>query len=286
MEFLLVSLLVAMTVLLVWMMAVEPHRYQVTRQRVSVTKCRQHTLRILHLSDTHFARNDYWMSRFFDRLSQEPYDFVFLTGDIFDCRAGISFACKNLNKLKSRYGIYAVFGNHDYYNFFLQDVLFHNFPGQGMPFEAQPVELFTKALEETGIRVLSNESVECCHDGLPIVIYGLDDPTTERANLRQTLQGFRPVKLNILLSHTVDVLLDVGEAEIDLSFSGHSHGGQVCLPFLGPVVLHTGLGLPYVSGIKRYKGTVCSISRGLSASRFFPFRLLCRPEAVILELHS
>ncbi len=268
----------------VWTFWIEPRSYQINRHSVRIRKSLPREIRIIHLSDIHFAGDDPHLGRFFDRLAGEKVDFVFLTGDILDCAAGLESCIQNLKKLRPSCGSFAVFGNHDYYDYRLWDVFGRSAPGKKKPRRLNPIELFQNVLEKNGVRVLRNETVEVSVNGHPVVIHGLDDPVTGRANVRKTLENFQPEKINILLTHTIDVFLDIGEDEIDLSFSGHSHGGQVCAPMIGPIVIHTVFGREFVSGVQQLKGAHCSISRGLGASRYFFFRFLAPPEAIVLTV--
>ena len=257
---------------LTWMFLESSH-YQISRRSAEVAKPLPHTLNILHLSDIHFRGEDKNLESFFEKMGQATYDFVFITGDIFDCPQGAG-ATRFFKKLKSRHGIYAVFGNHDYYNYGFFDMALHYTQGQGKPHQAQPAGIFEKALEEAGVRLLRNETVEIEVEGTPILIHGLDDPVTGHANVRRAMLNFNYKKINVLLTHSIDVFLDIGDNEIDLSFSGHSHGGQVRLPVIGPLLTHTNLGRQYTDGVKKLKGAVCSISRGVGTSRFYRIRFL------------
>ncbi len=282
MSFLLVFF--AALLLIIWAFWIEPRLIQLSRHEICLRKSLPRPIRILHLSDTHFAGPHKIISRFFDRLAEEPVDFAVVTGDIMDCEEGLPFCLENLKKLKTRYGTFAVFGNHDYFDFQFADVFLHNFPGQARPLISQRVDFFEQALEEAGVRVLRNETEGVMIENTPLLIHGLDDPTTGHADLLKAMQNFDPEKVNILLSHTIDVFLDLGENQIDLAFSGHSHGGQIRLPLIGPIVTHTSLGRPYAAGIFGLKGAVCAVSRGLNASRFLWARFLCPPEATLLTV--
>lgn len=239
-------------------------------------------LRILHLSDTHFARPDKSLSRFFDRLAQASYDFIVITGDIFDCEEGIPHAVENLKKLKAKHGIYAVFGNHDYYDYRIIDIATMGFRGRNHPSAQQPVQEFSKALKEAGVQLLINERAEIKAGNQVISVYGLDDPTTGHADIEKAMHQYDATHVNLLLTHTIDAFFYIGEDEIDLAFTGHSHGGQICLPWIGALITHTQFGPAYVEGIKILKGAVCSISRGIGTSRFLALRLLAPPEAILL----
>lgn len=271
--------------LLLWMFR-ESRAYQISRYGINVNKPLGHPLKVLHLSDIHFAWPKPDMDAFFDRLARETVDLVLITGDILDTRAGIPHCQRNLAKLHPRYGTFAVLGNHDYFDYSLWDSFVHNFPGQSYPSHPQAAQMLVDALEGMGIPVLRNETREITVEETPVLIHGLDDPTTGHANLRVAMESFDPAKLNILLTHTIDVFLDIGEGEIDLSFSGHSHGGQICLPWIGPLATHTTMGRAYASGIFHHKGALCSVSRGLGTSRYMPFRLLCPPEAILLTVYG
>ena len=269
-----------------WMSFVEPRWFDLSRHEIFIRKKLKRPIRILHLSDTHFSGRNKPLARFFDRLAHESVDLVVVSGGIMDCDEGIHECLDNLAKLHPRYGIYAVFGNHDYYDYRTWDSILHNFPGQSFPITKNLIDLFITELEKIGVRVLRNKTLELDIDGTPILIHGMDDPTTGHANIRRTLENFDPAKLNLLLTHTVDVFLDIGDNEIDVSFSGHSHGGQIRLPFIGPIITHTRLGRRFASGLCQIQGATCCISRGMSANRYARIRFLCRPEAVLLTLCS
>jgi predicted MPP superfamily phosphohydrolase len=121
-------------------------------------------------------------------------------------------------------------------------------------------------------------------NGDSFLIHGVDDATTGRADVRKLTDGMDPLHVHLLLTHTIDVFTDIKENTIDLSFSGHSHGGQIRLPFIGALYTHTMTGRAYAEGIRKLKGSVCCISRGIGASRSFRIRFLCKPEAVLLTV--
>lgn len=270
----------------VWTAVVEPRSFRISRHAVRLKKPLARSLHLLHLSDIHFAFSDPLLNRFFDRLAREPCDFIFVTGDVIDCEEGIPACVENLSKLKPSQGMYVVFGNHDYYEYRGIDVLFRSFRAEGHPKTRQRIELLHRALVEAGIRVLRNETAEVSFFGTPLLIHGLDDPTTGREDMGKTLTQCDPGKINILLTHTINVFAAIGEDQMDLALAGHSHGGQIRLPLIGPIVTHTYIGRRYVSGVMPLKGAICCVSRGVNASRFFKWRLLCPPEAIILEVRG
>src|SRR5437762_2043449 len=109
-------------------MLIEPRCYSITSFQAGIPKLNL-PLRILHLSDIHFAGPDRHLTKFFDKLAATEADLIVLTGDIIDCREGVARAEEELSKLKSKYGIFAVMGNHDYYDYNLFDSLFRVIQG-------------------------------------------------------------------------------------------------------------------------------------------------------------
>ena len=272
--------------LVLWMRYFEPKRYQINKHFVQTSKPLSRPVQILHLSDTHFSKPKTHLADFFKQLAKTTYDFVFITGDIIDCREGIPLCVEYLREIKTNYGIYAVLGNHDYYDYSLIDCLTRNFQGQKHPLRRNSWLGLKQALESIGVYVLKNQTLKIDVQGSPFFIHGVDDSTTGHADLTKINPQYGPCNINVLLTHTVDVFFGLPSHEIDLSFSGHSHGGQVRLPLIGAILTHTRAGRKYVEGVRKFMGATCCISRGLDSSRFLPFRLLCRPEAILLTLQN
>lgn len=269
---------------IVWLFFVEPRWIQVSRHEVKVQKKLSSPFRILHLSDTHFSGRNLFLNKFFDKLSQDVYDVAVITGDIIDCPEGISQCTDNLKKIKTRFGFYAVLGNHDYFNYGFLEAFNHNFPYQTYPSRKNAADKLQEELAKINIKVLKNQTEEINVLEEKILIHGLDDPTTGRADVKLIQPNFCSQKINILLTHTVDALQHIEEGHIDVSFSGHSHGGQIRFPVVGAVIAHTALGRDYAGGLKQLRGAFCCISRGTSSGRFLTPRFLCRPEAIILRI--
>jgi len=265
-----------------WLIA-EPRFLRIVRKEARCAKLNK-PLQILHLSDIHFASPSSQLSLFFDRLAELRPDLIVLTGDIIDCREGVYEAEKQLSKLKSKHGIFAVMGNHDYYDYRLYDCLFHNFQGQRHPLKRNGTLRLRGVYKKLRIKELRNESHSIEIEGQCVDVHGVDDPVTGHADLTRLRVQKGSGAANILLSHSLDVLFGLSDHEIDICFSGHTHGGQVCLPGWGAIVTHTRAGRKYASGIKKFMDIQCCISRGMGNSRFMPIRFFSRPEAILLTL--
>ncbi len=284
---LLLALVLGALAVFLWSGFVEPRWIHINHHSIRISKKLPGKLRILHLSDLHFESHDHGLSRFFERLSKEKVDLILITGDIIDCDAGVQHCIENLSKLRARYGIYAVLGNHDYYNYEAFDVMNGNLPFLNrLPKKINDSERLIQKLRQIGIHVLLNEEAVIHVNGCPISIQGLDDPTTGRADFKMFADHEPDERPKILLAHSIDVLGKISSGRVDLCLSGHSHGGQIRIPGIGPLITHTRFGRKYASGVLNYKGTVCSISRGLHAGRAFRFRFCCPPEVLFLEVEG
>jgi predicted MPP superfamily phosphohydrolase len=149
-------------------------------------------------------------------------------------------------------------------------------------------ENFPKILDGTSLRLLNEDIVILEKDGAVLQLVGLS--CSHRPNLDiQRLNKILPGKYSgfrILLYHSPDIAPQINPGNIDLQLAGHTHGGQVCLPFIGPLFTGSLYGLKFKSGIYRFKNMVLYITRGiglegLSAPRV---RFLCPPEITVWDI--
>ena len=211
-------------------------------------------------------------------------DLIFITGDVIDNDDGIDTATRLISGLRAHYGTYLILGNHEYYNYFMRDnIRYHMGIGRTSP-HRNNVSRFVSEMKRIGVHVLVNESAKIQVHGNPIFIGGTDDPVTQHVDFERTLHGLSPETLNILLIHHLDGILKLSHHGIDFVFSGHTHGGQIRMPFLGPFICETKLPRRYVEGLHTYQGMTVFVSRGIGAGRTLFPRFACRPEAILFEL--
>ncbi len=153
------------------------------------------------------------------QVSNEIYpDLVVLTGDfITHAPEPIYGLMPHLLRLKSRQGVYAVLGNHDLY-----------YPHSGA--------IVTQALTDIGIQVLWNQVVYPLGEGLALV--GLPDFWSPEFNPAAVLDALDPLLPRVVLSHQPDSAEVLQRWRVDLQLSGHTHGGQIVLPGLGPIIAY------------------------------------------------
>jgi uncharacterized protein len=225
-------------------------------------------LSILHLSDLHFTgRIGKEFFREVMRLAIEsPPDLIALTGDFVDNAACIDWIPETLGSLSARHGVYFVLGNHD-------------------PRMRQVLRL-RRALTDAGFIDLAGRWLKLEINGRPVILAGNEmpwlPPAPDMANCPTEIGGIRPLRL--LLAHTPDQLAWARRHDFDLMLAGHTHGGQVCLPWIGPVFCPSRFGLKYAAGVFHERPTVLHVSRGIAGET--PSRWNCPPEVALLKLRA
>ncbi len=216
---------------------------------------------IAQLSDIHHSK--YVPREFIRRCVRKVNalcpDIVVLTGDyVCRSRAFLLPVAEELSELKAKEGVFAVLGNHDN-----KDNTFH-------------------ALSKAGIRVLINEHVPLYRKNDYLFLAGVDDLWSGDVDLRRTLKGTDD-KPRLLLAHNPDTI-ELGEAaDVAFVMAGHTHGGQVSVPFYGPPVVYSRFG--YTAGLFRKGNTTLYVNKGIGISGL-PVRFLVRPEITLFTLRS
>lgn len=219
---------------------------------------------LLHISDLHVDMNNGAMQRLMQLVPSLEYDICVLTGDFRGATFGpfetvIEGIARMCALLKSP--VYGVLGNHDTI--------------QMVP-----------ALEDLGIRMLLNECVSLWRANEQIYLVGIDDAHFYRVdNIEKAASTIPPASFTILLSHTPEVYRHAAHAGFDLLLSGHTHGGQICLPRSVPITLDSVLPRRFGSGLWRYHEMIGYTSVGVGSS-VVPIRLNCLPEITLHRLHS
>lgn len=241
-------------------------------------------LKVLHISDLHLTGNESRAKlEFLEQITDDEYDFVFLTGDIFQDDHAVRHARSILSRLP-RIGAYAVLGNHDYYCY----SMFNKTIGRLLPKHRHPskqprdVEPLVDALTAVGFQVLRNEARYLKDEKICIV--GVDYPKIERERMKKLVARAPEDWLVVALFHVPLELEAYEEAGVDFAFGGHTHGGQIRVPGFGAIITDSELGRREASGVTLRGRTVFHVSRGLSADPRTNIRIFCPPEASVIEL--
>ena len=231
--------------------------------------------RIAQISDLHNTEFGEGNNELIERLSRTEPDIIVLTGDLIDSRkTDIDIALDFVRQAMEIASVYYVSGNHE--------------SGVG------EYGHLKAGLSEAGAVVLENRKVQITLEGEHVTLMGIDDPSfregylfgdaasvarMEIENQRSDSDGY-----TILLSHRPELFDLYVETGMDLVFSGHAHGGQFRLPFLGGLVApNQGFFPRYDAGRFTNENTTMIVSRGVGNS-IFPIRFNNRPEIVLVTL--
>jgi uncharacterized protein len=204
-------------------------------------------------------------------------DLILLGGDfIYSYPEQIDYFYPFANA-KSKYGIYSVLGNHDY------GVSRNNRFDNKTSTSIQKSDYVATKLEEFSIQVLRNNHISLEVDNNVVTIVGLEDLWGNRFDFNTAIENIPNSDLILMLQHNPDIISDQRSNIADLVLSGHTHGGQICLPIIGAIgKIPTQLGQKYDYGLFEFD-TKLYISKGIG--EMGPrARLYCRPEIVLLEI--
>lgn len=227
------------------------------------------SIRILQISDVHNKKflND--NKRLYRKVKGLDFDFIVITGDLIDGKTrDFTYIYSFIDELIDiNPNIYYVSGNHEWRT--------------GMN------EEFIGGLDDRHIKILNNEGIQITHNDKVINICGIDDPYTNHDNLDKALSNIKEGEYTILLSHSPNVIDKYETICADLILSGHTHGGQIRLPFIGAIVAPGQGYLPeYDKGIFSVnKDTLLYIDSGLGTS-VLPIRFLNRSQISLIEIEG
>jgi predicted MPP superfamily phosphohydrolase len=217
---------------------------------------------ILQLSDLHVEMSEAAMDRVVALLEGTSYDLCVLTGDYRAKTWGPhEAAISGVARVRAavRGEVYGVLGNHD-------------------------TILMVPALETMGITMLLNEGKIVERAGERIHLAGIDDAHYYRMdNLDKAAADIPPGAFSILVSHTPEIYRQAAHADFDVLLSGHTHGGQICLPGRIPITLDSVLPRSMGSGAWRYHDMIGYTSVGAGSS-VVPVRFNCPPEITLHRL--
>jgi predicted MPP superfamily phosphohydrolase len=242
---------------------VEPQLPQLTRLTLRSPRVPPELdgLRIGHLSDLHLGHryadeNSSWAVA--QMVATQP-DLLVITGDFVSFAHAIPRLPRLLSPLRAPLGIFAVPGNHDYW---------------------EGVNRIQESLAPLGIEFLFNQQRQLDWNGATLTVAGIDDLWYGQPDLPAALATERPNDFTLLLSHAPDIADEADDFGVDLQLSGHTHGGHLCLPVLGSFALPK-YGQRYAAGYFQLQRTQIYVNRGISG---LPIRMGCRPEVALITL--
>ena len=233
--------------------------------------------RIAHVSDLHNAEMGKDNEKLLDMLREAKPDIIAITGDLIDSRnTDIDIALQFTKAAMEIAPCYYVTGNHEA--------------------RVSEFDKLKEGMIELGVAVLEDVRIKLEQSGETISLLGFNDPSFQTDYLFGDSETVMQSKLHeitneedtysILLSHRPELFEVYTESKVDLVLSGHAHGGQFRLPFVGGLVApNQGLFPKYDAGLYTEENTNMIVSRGIGNS-ILPFRFNNRPEVILIDLYS
>ena len=252
--------------------ALEVNEYEIASNRIPEAFS---GFRIAQVSDLHNAEFGEGNEKLIGLLSQTDPDMIVITGDLIDSRhTDIEIALEFARQAIKLAPVYFVSGNHE----------------ARVP-EYEDLKI---GLVKAGVVILENQKVQITREGESITIMGIDDPSFQEDYLfgdavSVTSSALSEIqnesdRYTVLLAHRPELFETYVDAGVDLVFSGHAHGGQFRLPFIGGLVApNQGFFPEYDAGLFSEGSTTMIVSRGVGNS-IIPIRFNNRPEIVVAEL--
>lgn len=260
--------------LAVWSFFIEPNRLVVRQETVKLDNWPKDLsgLRVAIIADIHTGGpfiNDQKLRRIVELTNQQNPDLIVLLGDYMSPHSWHSHRVEPevtaavLRELRAPLGVYTALGNHDWW------------------YNGNKVR---RAFEQNGIRVLDDEVAEIKWRNSSFWLVGLADLWTRPQHLNETIAKAPPGSTMIAMTHNPDIFPTLPPS-VQLMLAGHTHGGQVNIPFIGPPITPSELSRKYSRGHFYENGHHLFVTTGIGTS-IFPVRFRVTPEIVILTINS
>ncbi len=275
----------------------EARQYTLREVTVPMLPVGARALRVLHLSDLHLTPDQRHKADWVRELAALHPDLVVNTGDNLAHRDAVPAVIDALGGLLDVPGVF-VFGSNDYFAPVLKNPLRYLFPDDGRRNTADtlPWEDLRAAYLAAGWRDLTNRVDALEIDGVRFGFAGVDDPHLGYDSLTAVAgQADETADVTLGVAHApyLRVLDQFAADGYDAIIAGHTHGGQVCVPFVGALTTNCDLEPARAKGLHRHPAdshdgdpdsSWLHVSAGLGTSPFTPIRVACRPEATLLTL--
>ncbi|WP_211319490.1 metallophosphoesterase [Quadrisphaera granulorum] len=275
-----------------WGAGYEIRAFRLRRFQVPVLRSGQAPLRVLHVSDIHMIPGQHAKKAWIRSLADLQPDLVIDTGDNITSAGAVPEVIEALEPLLEFPGAF-VLGSNDYYaprpknpvTYLWRPSRAHTKPRD------LPTEQLTAAFRTAGWLDLTNTRGRLHVDGRRLDLVGVDDPHLRRDRYLDLAAPADPVAdLSVGVTHApyrrvLDAMTTDGH---QLLIAGHTHGGQLCVPFVGALTTNCDLPRSMAKGLHRWergrRSSWLHVSAGLGTSPYAPVRFACAPEATLLEL--
>lgn len=274
------------TLILVGVIVYQNKHIQVTEQKIKNEKIPDSFdgYKIAHISDIQNEYSEKKLTKLLNKIKNNKPDIIVITGDLVDAQKyDVDSTLEVVKGLVEISPTYFVYGNHDF----------------GIDGDSNYQRMYEE-IEEIGVVILNRKSIQISKGSETINLVGIQDPATVwgipelntlpteeekiEAMLKNTLIDINEDAFTVLLSHRPEYFETYCEYNVDLVLSGHAHGGQFRLPFIGGIYApNQGFFPKYTEGVHIKDSISMVISRGLGNSRF-PIRIFNSPEIIIVTL--
>jgi predicted MPP superfamily phosphohydrolase len=266
------SLLLVCVSLALWAFVIEPNRLVVNEVAIKLPNwpAAFERLRVVLISDLHVGSpyiDTAKLQRIVQTINSSQPDLILLAGDYMVTDEGSGqtiepeIIAAELKNLRARFGVFAVLGNHDWW------------------YDGNRV---TRAFEQVGIRVLENDVMQIQHQGQSLWLAGIADDWTRQPDITGTLQKITDSGPIIILTHNPDIFPEIPQ-RVSLTLAGHTHGGQVSIPFIGRPRVPSQYKERYAIGHIIEDNRHLFVTPGIGTS-IYPVRFRVPPEISILTL--
>jgi uncharacterized protein len=245
----------------------EPNDIEVVRRKLLIPRLpsRLDGIKAVQISDLHLKQRGDLHSRLIEQVRTIDPQMILFTGDLIDDKSAIGDAVDIFGSWQPPAGIWAVPGNWDH------------------TATDDDLDVLTNGLKNARVQLLVNTSAQV-EDGLWIA--GVDDPSGWHDNVGDATRDIPNAAPRILLAHSPDVVHSLADAAtFGLVLAGHTHGGQVNLPFFNGAWLKDGPAREYVEGLYQVHGSPMYVNRGIGTTTL-PIRIGARPEITEFTFHA
>jgi predicted MPP superfamily phosphohydrolase len=273
--------------LAIWAVLIERQLFVVRQESIKVLPKGSDSFAVLQIGDVHLAPWQRSKQRFIKGLTKHKIDLVVNTGDNLGHTKAIPALLECLEPLLQKPGVF-VNGSNDYYAPVPKNPISYIFHASETP-KSQRLETtkMTDAFEQAGWVNLNNQSADIEVAGSSIRFIGVDDYHIGKGDLSK-LAASQAFTIGVTHAPYLEVLRGLTLRGAELIFAGHTHGGQVRVPFIGALTTNSDLPNKFARGTSGWgfegMNSILSVVAGLGNSIYAPVRFLCRPEVRLITL--
>ena len=273
--------------LAIWAVLIERQLFVVRQESIKVLPKGSDSFAVLQIGDIHLAPWQRSKQHFIKGLTKHKIDLVVNTGDNLGHTKAIPALLECLEPLLQKPGVF-VNGSNDYYAPVPKNPISYIFHASETP-KSQRLETtkMTDAFEQAGWVNLNNQSADIEVAGSSIRFIGVDDYHIGKGDLSK-LAASQAFTIGVTHAPYLEVLRGLTLRGAELIFAGHTHGGQVRVPFIGALTTNSDLPNKFARGTSGWSfegmNSILSVVAGLGNSIYAPVRFLCRPEVRLITL--